>query len=367
MARQFLTAPRAAAAGCPSGAPSSTASQQLVETLPGNRVVAAAHATSSSSTTAAPGCGDPTGGAGPRLPPAAGHASAASGGSATRPTGCSSRARTSTRQYQQYSLYFFDQSAQVLVPEPVYVPRGRQAPTLLVAGAAARARRLSCAGVERTFLPRGTAARRLSVPVTRDGTAEVPLSDEVLDLDDDAAQPAVRAAGLDARPGRRASSGCGSPSTAPRSTSPAARVDVAVDDWSEFDPAVAWASTTLFGLRDGRVVTAHRRPRGADQRSVRRRCPLGLRSIGVDLPAQHVAGVTADGTPRRGVRPGRGRPVTARHDAPTSAPSTPAAPTCCGRPTTSTASCGSWTAPPPAPGSSVVRRGRPRATSRRPG
>src|SRR5690348_5425738 len=35
-------------------------------------------------------------------------------------------------RFRQFNLYFFDQSAQVLVPEPVYLPGGDQAPTLLV-------------------------------------------------------------------------------------------------------------------------------------------------------------------------------------------------------------------------------------------
>ena len=37
-------------------------------------------------------------------------------------------------RFQQYFLYYFDKSAQVLVPEPVYVPTGAQATTFLVDG-----------------------------------------------------------------------------------------------------------------------------------------------------------------------------------------------------------------------------------------
>ena len=87
-------------------------------------------------------------------------------------------------EYQQYFLYFFDKSAQVLVPEPVYVPRGLQAPTLLVA-ALLKGPAPALQGVETTFVPRGTRLDGISVPVSRDGTAEVPLSKEVLELDDD--------------------------------------------------------------------------------------------------------------------------------------------------------------------------------------
>ena len=84
---------------------------------------------------------------------------------------------------------------------------------------------------------------------------------------------------------------------------------------------------------------------------------LGLRSLAVDLLAQHIAGVSSDGrtvleSDRDGV-PGR----TAR--AATSAPST-RAPTCSGPPTTSTASSGSSTAPRAGARVSVVRAGTAR-------
>jgi hypothetical protein len=86
-------------------------------------------------------------------------------------------------QYQQCVLFFLDRSGQVLVPEPVYVPRGRQAPTLLVA-ALLKGPERHLGEVQQTFFPPGTRLDGISVPVTRDGTAEVPLSDEVLGADD---------------------------------------------------------------------------------------------------------------------------------------------------------------------------------------
>jgi hypothetical protein len=196
-------------------------------------------------------------------------------------------------QYQQYLLYFFDKSAQVLVPEPVYVPRGVQAPTLLVAGLLKGPQR-DLLGVERTIFPTGTSLDGISVPVSREGTAEVPLSDEVLDLDDQQltllfAQLAWTLSQISGVERMRVTV-----DDAPVDL-PGARVDVEVGTWSEFDPAVAWASTGLFGVRNGRVVAVtgdQERPVGGPLGSV----ALGLRSIGVDLPAQHVAGVTADGT-----------------------------------------------------------------------
>ena len=196
-------------------------------------------------------------------------------------------------QYQQYFLYFFDKSGQTLVPEPVYVPRGLQAPTLLVSALLKRPP-ASLAGVEGSFVPRGTRLDGLSVPVSRDGTAEVPLSDQVLDVADSQLNRmfAQLAWTLGQIPGveRIRVTVAGTPVDLP-----GAGADVGVTQWSEFDPALAWASTALFGVRDGRVVTLT----GNQERRVGGpfgSLALGLRSLAVDLPAQHVAGVTADGT-----------------------------------------------------------------------
>jgi len=195
-------------------------------------------------------------------------------------------------QYQQYFLYFFDKAAQVLVPEPVYVPRGPQAATLLVAGLLKGPER-SLLGTEQSFVPRGTVLDGISVPVSRDGTAEIPLSDQVLDVGDD--QLNLLFAQLSWTLGQIAGvermqvTVGGTPIDLPGS-----RLEAGVREWTQFDPAVAWASTALFGLRDRRVVTVE----GSQEHRVTGAfgvLPLGVRSIGVDLPAQHIAGVTADG------------------------------------------------------------------------
>ena len=196
-------------------------------------------------------------------------------------------------EYQQYFLYFFDKSAQVLVPEPVYVPRGLQAPTLLIA-ALLKGPAPALQGVETTFVPRGTRLDGISVPVTRDNTAEVPLSKEVLELGDDQlnllfAQLSWTLGQISGVERMRVTVGRTPVDLA------GGRVDVPVTQGSEFDPALAWASTSLFGTRDRRVVTlaGNRESRISGPFGT---LPLGLRSIAVDLPAQHVAGVTSDGT-----------------------------------------------------------------------
>lgn len=209
-------------------------------------------------------------------------------------------------QYEQYLLYFFDPTAQVLVPEPVYVPRGRQSPTLLVTGLL-KGPEPYLRGTERTFLPGGTSLDGISVPVSRSGTAEVPLNHQVLDVDSKqlAKLFAQVAWTLGQVPGvqRLRVTVDGTPVDLPN-----AGEDVSVDSWSGFDPSVAWASTALFGVRDGHVVSIDEH--GEDRISgVLGTLDVGLRSIAVDLLGQHVAGVSADGrqvwqTDRDGV-PGR--------------------------------------------------------------
>lgn len=198
-----------------------------------------------------------------------------------------------TSQYQQFQLYFFDESARVLVPEPVFVPRGRQAPTLLAA-ALLKGPEPDLRDVVQTLLPARTGLDGLSVPVSRSGTAEVPLGRAVLDLGADRRRRvfAQLAWTLGQLPGveRVEITVDGSPV----SPGGGSRDDVGVDDWSEFDPAVVWAATDPYGLRDGRVVTL----RGGREEQVSG--PLGglsfgLRSVAVDLLAQRIAGVRADG------------------------------------------------------------------------
>lgn len=196
-------------------------------------------------------------------------------------------------RFNQYFLYFFDKSGEVLVPEPVYVPTGAQAPTSLVSGLLLGPDR-DLLGVERTFVPARTRLDDISVPVSQDGTAEIPLSDEVLDLDDEQLSLvfAQLAWTLSQVPGveRLRVTVDGSPLDLPGEGE-----DSAVADWSEFNPSVAWASQSLFGVRDGRVVTLvsgeERRisgPLGS--------LDLGVDEIAVDLPAEQVAATTLDGT-----------------------------------------------------------------------
>jgi hypothetical protein len=195
-------------------------------------------------------------------------------------------------RFKQFDLYFFDSSAQVLVPEPVYLPTGDQAPTLLVKGLL-QGPDQDLEGATRTFFPARTRLDDLSVPVSGKGVATVSLSEPMLSLATDERQLALaqlgwtlaQVSGID----RMRITVNGSPLEVPGQGS-----EPSVDAWSEYDPSVSWASHELFGLRDGHLVavlngTQHRVPGGF---------PAGtppVRAIGVDLSAQRVAGVTEDG------------------------------------------------------------------------
>ena len=194
-------------------------------------------------------------------------------------------------RYREYSLYFFDPTAQVLVPEPVYLPVGVQAPTLLVS-ALLEGPRPGNREVERTFFPRGTKLE-VSVPVQRNGVADVPLTAPVLDLDEDARQLAIAQLAWTLRqvPDIRAVQVTvdGAPVDVPGSHGP-----VDVGSWQEYSPAIGSASTDLFGVRGDAVVqVVGDKPLSAAE--------LGAygdpapRSLGVNMTGQRMAVVTADG------------------------------------------------------------------------
>jgi len=195
-------------------------------------------------------------------------------------------------RFEQYFLYFFDKSGQILSPEPVYLPQGEQSSTLLVRGLL-KGPAQDLLGATRTFIPAKTELDDLSVLVSSNGTAEVPLSDEVLDLDDEDLGRVLGQLGWTLRqvPGVETMriTVDGSPLDVPGEG-----VDLDVQGWPEFDPSVNWASGELFGIRDGRLVTLagneERRAEGLFGTK-----DYGLRSIAVDLPAEQVAGVSGDG------------------------------------------------------------------------
>ncbi|MGZ4459120.1 MAG: LpqB family beta-propeller domain-containing protein [Nocardioidaceae bacterium] len=195
-------------------------------------------------------------------------------------------------RFHEYDLYFFDSTGTVLVPEPVFLPYSAQTPTLLVAGLL-RGPDPGLSGVERSYFPPHARLGDISVPVSRSGTADVPVSDNVLSLDKASLDQASAQLAWTLRqvPGidrfQLTQGGTPLDLTGGRATG--------VDAATRFDPAYAGAAQGLFGLHDGRVVGVtgskeYRVPGVFDSTEP------PVRSLGVDLDGQHFAEVTADGT-----------------------------------------------------------------------
>ena len=195
------------------------------------------------------------------------------------------------QRFRQVSLYFFDPTSQVLVPDPVFVPRAADlASTLvqrLVAGPAPELTDYS-----RNLLPTGTDPA-ISVPVTDDGLATV-------DLEGDVTVPGLVDRGLlvaqlawtlrqDSSVERLSVRVDGQPVTPP------GQPEVSVATGDAFAPFIADANRLLFGLADGQMVA------GSAQDLARVNGPFGetdlaLRSITPDLTASQAAAVTSDGS-----------------------------------------------------------------------
>ena len=155
------------------------------------------------------------------------------------------------QRYRQVSLYYFDPIAQILVPEPVFVPQGEQLATSLVssllAGPPPEAR-----GLVRSFLPSGLSVG-LSVPVDDAGVADVDLVGDAPRLTAKEAELLLaqlawtlrQVGGISAV--RVTVGGVDLPIPGGASQYP---VSAAV----EFDPAGDDATTLLFGISRGRLV-----------------------------------------------------------------------------------------------------------------
>jgi hypothetical protein len=193
--------------------------------------------------------------------------------------------------YQRVSLYFFDPTAQVLVPEPVFVPSGEQFASSLVRGLAVQPDDIS-PDVVQTYFPSGS-AEGLAVPISSAGIATVALTGDPDVVDDETAQrmlaqlvwtlrqePRIRAVELSI--GGRALGG------------PGGSTQVNLDVGSAYDPNGVRPSAELFALDRGLLVSGAIgafEPTAGPLGTV----DLGVRSVGVDLDGARVAGVTDDG------------------------------------------------------------------------
>ena len=193
--------------------------------------------------------------------------------------------------YERASLYYFDPTSEVLVAEPVFVPRGDQSASSLVTGLVTQLPE-ELQDVVRTDFPAGT-RDGLSVPVVG-GVAVVALSGDPAAIDEETGRrmlaqlawtlrqdPQVRAVQLNVGGGAI--------------TLPEGSAQGYLDAGDPFDPDGERPVSDLYALQDGRVVS------GELDDFVDTLGPLGkegydLRSIGVTISGSHVAAVSTSGT-----------------------------------------------------------------------
>lgn len=205
------------------------------------------------------------------------------------------------QRYRQVSLYYFDPIAQILVPEPVFVPQGDQLATSLVAGLLEgpppRAR-----GVVRSFLPSGMSVG-LSVPVDDKGVADVDLVGDPprLTAEESELMLAQLAWTLRQDPSIRALRVSMGGKNLPV---PGGAAQFPVDGGQTFDPAGNDAVEQLFGVSGGRLVVG---PAGdvAPASGPFGRTDAGLVAVAARPDGDEVAGVD-DGGRRVRLGPVRG-------------------------------------------------------------
>lgn len=195
-------------------------------------------------------------------------------------------------RFQQVALYYFDPTAQVLVPEPVYVPSGEQLTSSLVRSLLSGPRP-GDAQISRTFLPPGLQLAGVSVPVSEEGVADIELDGDPGDLASEAAPMVLAQLAWTLRQDPDVRSFRLSIGDEPVGL-PQGAAQLSVDYGADFDPAIINASQSIFGLREGLVVDASGEP-GTELLGPMSTTEFGLRDLAVDLLARRVAGVSASG------------------------------------------------------------------------
>jgi Lipoprotein LpqB beta-propeller domain/Sporulation and spore germination len=196
------------------------------------------------------------------------------------------------QRFRQVSLYFFDPSARILVPEPVFVPRGEQLATALTS-ALLRGPGPALEGISRSFIPEGLSFG-LSVPVSEEGVADLSLRGYNGRLTPDASEQMLAQLAWTLRQEptiRSLRVSVGGQQITLSGGESLFNVD---QQGAEYDPTVLEASTLLYGLRSGRLVSGAPDslapvdgPMGVSR--------LGVRSVAVDITADQVVGVSAGG------------------------------------------------------------------------
>ena len=196
------------------------------------------------------------------------------------------------QRFRQVSLYFFDPSARILVPEPVFVPRGEQLATALTS-ALLRGPGPALEGISRSFIPEGLSFG-LSVPVSEEGVAELALRGYNGRLTPDASEQMLAQLAWTLRQEptiRFLRVSVGGQQITLRGGESLFDVD---EQGARYDPTVFGASTLLYGLRGGRLVSGPPDslapvdgPMGVSR--------VGVRSVAVNMTADQVVGVTGGG------------------------------------------------------------------------
>ncbi|MGA8847410.1 MAG: LpqB family beta-propeller domain-containing protein [Nocardioides sp.] len=196
------------------------------------------------------------------------------------------------QRFRPASLYYFDPTGRILVPEPVYLPRGEQLATSLISGLLAGPGPVRDE-VTRSFLARDLTLR-LSVPVSPAGVADI-------QLDGDPTNQTT--AGIE----RMLAQLAWTLRQEPQITSftvaigdsmvqvPSGATEYSVDGFGGYDPTGQGASTDIYGVRAGALVVRDGNqlrnmpgPFGAPR--------AGLRSAAVNLDATLAAGVDLAGS-----------------------------------------------------------------------
>ncbi|UDY22735.1 LpqB family beta-propeller domain-containing protein [Nocardioides sp. Kera G14] len=197
-------------------------------------------------------------------------------------------------RYSQMALYYFNADQSLLVPEPVFVPRGNELATVLIRDLL-HGPGEDLAGIVHSVIP-SDVGQGLSVPVDANGVADIALtgssSQQKLSADEIGLLSAQLAWTLRQDPDItkvRLSIG-GQPVTQPNGKT---EFNVA-DTGPQFDPSGYQSSPLFFALREGKVVAGTLPSLNTTRGPLGRRAHA-VRSIGVDLRGSQVAAVSSDG------------------------------------------------------------------------
>ena len=192
--------------------------------------------------------------------------------------------------FEQVNVYYVDPTGSILVPEPVLVPRGEQFATALTQSL------LSGPGpdqdlVSKNFFPPQLAVE-LSVTVDDEGQADVALQGDASGM---SPQESDLAAVQLAWTLRQDATIRSIRLTADGESLPGLSREIRVDKGAEYDPADFSSSTSMFALRDGRVVGGAADAMVPVDGLVGQR-DYGMTAIGLSLDSTQVAGVSGKGT-----------------------------------------------------------------------